>query len=85
MDLEQQQQEGRRDGVRWAREYANADELADVGRVTTHSVRFERPHSLCRFESDRMGEEIISVTLDPGRYPWAAGFVEGVAEAQANV
>ncbi|WP_261554062.1 hypothetical protein [Frankia tisae] len=75
---------GLADGARWANEYATADELVDLLNIE-ETATVTAGHSICRFESHRTGETIISMTLIlNGEYPWAEGFVDGAEAAYTD-
>lgn len=72
-------EEGRQDGIEWAKKYATANELEHMASYDGSGGRFERDHSLVTFRSDKDNQHIISVGLEVEE-PYGDGFVEGAGE-----
>jgi post-segregation antitoxin (ccd killing protein) len=74
-------QEGREDGIEWAREHATASELRWL--VTKFEPGsgsdFQGDHSLIAFESAKHGKNVISVRHEEGN-PYWHGFIDGARE-----
>jgi hypothetical protein len=77
---DQQRQEGREDGVQWAREYATAKELRDMAGdfLPGEGGDFDAPHTIVEFFSTKDGVNLISVRHQDDAY-WR-GFVDGAEE-----
>jgi hypothetical protein len=73
-------EEGRTDGIEWAKRYATARELEDmVTGDNSDANHFQNGHSLVVFGSIKDGQSYFSVTVEPGE-PYWDGFLAGAAE-----
>jgi hypothetical protein len=55
--------EGREDGIEWAKDYATADELANLADGGADGLR-PTSESLLAFKSAQLGQDVISVEVD---------------------
>jgi hypothetical protein len=77
---QEMRQQGREDGIEWARKYATARELRDLAGdfMVGEGGDFEAPHSIVDFFGAKDGELLISVRHQDDAY-WH-GFQVGASE-----
>jgi post-segregation antitoxin (ccd killing protein) len=75
----EQHEEGRQDGIKWAKKYATARELEDMASYDGRGGDFQDDHSLVAFMTDKNRANVVSVKLDVEE-PYGAGFVAGAGE-----
>jgi post-segregation antitoxin (ccd killing protein) len=74
----QHREEGREDGIAWAREYATARELEDMASYDGSGGAFQ-DHSLVDFLSSKDGQNYVSIRVEI-EDPYWGGFIDGAGE-----
>lgn len=76
-------EEGRNDGIAWAKRYALASELQIMAFAHEHIEpcgQIANPHTLVTFMSQKDGENYASIDIDPFGDPYWDGFTDGARE-----
>jgi post-segregation antitoxin (ccd killing protein) len=77
------QGEGRRDGIKWAKDYATAEDLRRAAGWDRDG-KFPAPPSLAAFARAELGASGVGSRLSPDN-PYGAGFIAGAREVWTAV